>query len=394
MGAGPNPPGVDRIAGLPRQLSVTEENLIQADNRFAFKLFRNINQQQADENVFISPLSVAMVLGMTYNGAAGSTREAMGEALELNGMTAQEVNESYRSLIDLLGNLDPAVEFLLANSIWYRNTMTLEPTFIDLSRQFFDAEVSALDFNSPNAAGTINGWVNDKTNGRIQQIVPSQIPGNVLVYLLNAIYFQSNWTYQFDADLTRAAPFTLRDGASISVDMMSHETSIAARSYWDTDFQLVELPYGGEAFLMTVLVPSEPEGIETLANAVTPANWSSWLGELNDPELRVSLPKFTLEYELVMNDVLTALGMGEAFTPAADFTGMYGPGGIWIGEVRHKAFVDVDEEGTEAAAVTSVVMIDSAPPTIVVDRPFLFFIWEKYSGSILFMGKVMDPTAG
>jgi serpin B len=203
-GIGPDP-RPEPITDLPRELSIAEGKLIEADNRFAFKLFGEINEQEGDTNIFISPLSVAMALGMTYNGAAGTTQAAMQEVLELQDMNLQEVNESYRGLIDLLRNLDPRVEFLLANSIWHRHAMTFEPEFLDLNRDYFDAEVTPLDFNDPSASQTINGWVNDKTNGRIPEIVPDPVPANIVMYLINAIYFKADWTHQFDKSRTEDA---------------------------------------------------------------------------------------------------------------------------------------------------------------------------------------------
>jgi serpin B len=390
-GIGPDPTP-KTITELPRDLSVAEGQLIEADNSFAFKLFKEVNEQEGDKNSFISPLSVAMALGMTYNGSAGTTRQAMRDVLELQGMNLQEVNESYRSLIDLLRNLDPRVEFALANSIWYRHTMTFERDFLDLNQDYFDAEVTAIDFGDPSASQNINGWVNDKTNGRIPKIVPEAIPASVVMYLINAIYFKADWTHQFDKGRTRGAPFSLIDGSEVTVDMMEHEGEIPVRYLWNPDLMAVELSYGGDAYVMTVLLPNEPSGITALIDSLTQHNWSAWLDQLHKGEVYVRLPKFTLEYELEMKDVLTALGMGVAFSGAADFTNMYAPGGIWIDRVKHKAFVQVDEEGTEAAAVTSVVMIDSAPMAFVVDRPFVFVLREKLSGTILFMGKVMDPT--
>jgi serpin B len=381
------------ITSLPRELSIAEESLIEADNTFALKLFREINLQEGDKNLFVSPLSVAMALGMTYNGASGTTQQAMQQTLELQGLDIGEVNQSYRDLIDLLRNLDPRVEFAIANSIWHRETMTFEQAFLAVNQQFFDAEVSALDFADPSASQTINAWVSDNTNGKIDKIVPDDIPANIIMYLINAIYFKADWTYQFENSMTHDAAFTRGDGSEVTVDMMSQDGEIPVAMRWSDELLIFELPYGGEAFQMTVLLPSVNGDIGDLIAILTQENWSNWLDELSSSEIGVSLPKFTLEYELVMNDVLAAMGMAEAFSPAADFSNMFAPGGIWIDEVKHKAFVQVDEEGTEAAAVTSVSMTDSAPLSVVVDRPFLFVIRERLSGTILFMGKVMDPTA-
>ena len=263
------PVGPEPITGLPRDLSVAEGNLIEADNRFALKLFREVGEEEGDKNVFVSPLSVAMALGMTYNGAAGSTQEAMRQALELEGMSLEEVNQSYRDLIDLLQNLDPRVEFILANSIWYRNTLTFERTFIDLNQQYFDAEVSALDFSDPAASQTINAWVQDKTQGKIDKIVPDQIPWDVIMYLINAIYFKGDWTYQFDKSRTTLAPFTLADGAQTTVEMMSHGTEVPVSMASGDGFRVLDLPYGGQAYSMTVILPNTPGEIAEVVDRLS-----------------------------------------------------------------------------------------------------------------------------
>jgi serpin B len=385
------------ISELPRELSVAEGKLVDADNRFAFKLFREINEQESDKNIFISPLSVGMALGMTYNGAAGTTREAMQQTLELRDMTIEEVNGSYRSLIDLLRDLDPQVEFLLANSIWYRNTMSFEQEFLDLNTQFFDADVSALDFGSPDAATTINDWVRRNTSGRIEEIVASPIDAETIMFLINAIYFKANWASQFDRDLTQNAPFFLADGSQTTVEMMSHEDEVPIRYLWDLDkhIEVVDLPYGGRAFSMTILLPESPQGVDSLVDNLTHNQWTAWTAALDSTSRQVSLPKFTLEYELNMNDVLKSLGMSVAFSrDSADFTNLYAPGNVFISKVKHKTFVDVNEEGTEAAAATSVEigLTSAGPMPIVIDRPFVFAIREYYSGTVLFVGKILDPN--
>lgn len=387
------------ITELPRELSIAEGKLVDADNRFAFKLFREINEQDVGKNIFISPLSVGMALGMTYNGAAGTTREAMQQALELEDMTIEEVNEAYGSLIDLLRDLDPRVEFLLANSIWYRNTMTFEQAFLDLNRSYFDAEVTALDFNSPTAANTINDWVHSSTSGRIEEIVDNPIDAATIMFLINAIYFKADWASRFDGDLTQDAAFFLADGSQTTVQMMSHEDEIHIRYFndRDNDIQIVDLPYGGQAYSMTILLPESPQGVESLIDDLTHDQWISWVAALDSTARQISMPKFTLEYELNMNDVLKSLGMSIAFSPdSADFTNMYAPGNVFISKVKHKTFVEVNEEGTEAAAVTSVEMAltSAGPMPIVIDRPFVFAIRENHSGTVLFVGKILNPNGG
>lgn len=384
------------IQELPRELSIAEADLVQADNRFAFKLFHEINRQEGDTNIFISPLSVAMALGMTLNGAAGSTEQAMLETLELQGLSRDAVNDAYRTLIDLLRNLDPNVEFLLANSIWYAQGRAFEQDFLDVNRLFFDAEIRALDFGDPSTPQVINDWVYSNTNGRIEEIIEDGIPANVIMYLINAVYFKGDWTYQFDESRTHDAEFTLVDGSNATVDMMSQGGEIDLRSTWSDGVLVADLPYGGDAFCMTILLPETAADIQSLVDDLTQTRWETWIAALDSSSMEVSLPKFTLEYEITLNDVLQALGMEVAFNPgAADFTRMYQPGGIWIDSVIHKTFVDVNEAGTEAAAVTAVTMRElSVPSSLTVNRPFVFVIRERFSGSILFMGKVLDPTAG
>jgi serine protease inhibitor len=395
---GGDPVGVQEISGLPRDLTAAEQELIQSENAFGLKLFREIHaQEDGDANIFISPLSVAMALGMTYNGAAGETQQAMQETLELQGLTIDEVNQSYKSLIDLLRNLDPSVEFLLANSIWYREGFPVIQDFLDVNREYFDAEVTGLDFDSPSAAPTINAWVDEKTNGRISEIVDAPIDPLLVMFLINAIYFKGDWTFQFDKELTADAPFYLEDGGQVQVPMMRTAGEIEIGHYWDGDVEAIDLAYGGKAYSMTIVMPVGGGELSALAGTLDAGRWAEIIGGLTTVESHVWMPKFTLEYELTLNEVLMALGMEIAFDDVtADFSKIYdGFPNLFISSVKHKTFVDVNEEGTEAAAVTSVeVGAVSMPPTVFVDRPFVFAIREKFSGTILFMGRIMNPGAG
>jgi serpin B len=213
------------------------------------------------------------------------------------------------------------------------------------------------------------------------------------MYLINAIYFKGDWTKQFDKSRTRDEAFTLADGSQVNAPLMRHESSQPFRHYYGDGFQVLDLPYSGDAYTMTVVLPRELDGIDELVGDLTQSRWEEWIGGLDSMEIAVFLPKFELEYELTMNDVLIALGMGEAFSLSADFSNMYPGGGVWIDSVRHKSFVKVDEEGTEAAAATVVVIVQSGPPSFRADHPFVFFIRERHSGAILFMGKIMNPAA-
>jgi serine protease inhibitor len=377
-----------------RELTAAEKGLVESDNQFGFTLFQNIagSESEKDKNIFISPLSVAMALGMTYNGAAGTTRQAMQEVLGLSGLTIQEVNESYQSLIELLAGLDPKVRFQLANSIWYRQEWLFEQEFIDLNKTYFDAEVSGLDFNDPGAKDVINAWVYDNTNGKIEDIV-DQIDIDTVMFLINAIYFKGTWTYEFDEELTKDDLFNLPDGSQKSCRMMTQEGDF--QYFENSDFQAIDLPYGDGDYSMTILLPKAQNDVDALIEEMTEANWSQWTGSLSEEAVRLELPKFRLEYEIKLKETLKALGMGIAFGDGADFSNMHKSVPLFIHEVKHKTFVEVNEEGTEAAAATSVEMkfesMPDAPISMRVDRPFVFAIQEHHSGTMLFMGKIVDP---
>lgn len=381
----------------PRELTAAEKRLVESDNNFGLKLFKEIIKEEGDKNVFISPLSVSMALGMTYNGADGSTREAMQTTLELSGLTIQEVNESYKSLLELLAELDPKVIFQIANSIWYRQGFPVEDEFINLNKTYFNALVRGLNFNDPNASNIINGWVDENTNGKIKEIVDDPIDPAIIMFLINAIYFKGTWTYEFDESKTKDDLFNLPDGSQKPCKMMVQKGFF--QYFENSDFQAIDLPYGDGDFSMTIFLPRPQKDIDALIAEFNQENWEQWISSFSKHKLDyLQLPRFTLEYELTLNDVLKALGMEIAFSfSQADFTKMYKEEefleNLYISKVKHKTFVKVNEEGTEAAAVTSVeIGVTSVPPSMRVDRPFVFVIRENHSQTILFMGKIVEPT--
>ena len=387
-----SPPGSQSI-----DLSQAEKALIESDNEFGLKLFREINAIQGDSNIFISPLSISMALGMTLNGADGGTQEAMEQTLALSGLTSEEINESYRHLIDLLTGLDPLVQFDIANSIWYKypDFPEPEPDFLQRCQQYFDALVTGLDFSLPEAAPTINAWVEENTNGKIEEIVDDPIDPSICMFLINAIYFKGSWVYQFDENQTQDEPFYLLGGSTTTCPLMSQKT---IHSYLlNDDFMAVDLPYGDGSYSMTLFTPRQSLDPDDLIARMNPENVATWLGQMTADSIDVFIPRFKLEYKRELKRDLTALGMGIAFSPGqADFTKMYQDVPVWISKVKHKTFLEVNEEGTEAAAVTSVEMEYSGIPEIPVfraDRPFVFMIRENRSGTILFIGKIVDPTA-
>lgn len=385
------------ITSLPRPLTREESQLVQVGNAFTFRLFREaLRQEQAGANVFVSPLSVGMALGMTYNGANGATETAMQQTLGLSAMSREDINASYRGLIDLLRGLDRNVAFTIANSIWYRNTYTFTPTFLETNRTFFDAEVQGLDFASPGASGTINGWVSNRTSGRIPEIVPQTLPADAVMYLINAIYFKANWATRFDPSLTQPEPFHLADGSTAQLPTMAYAREASLRHYADTSVTVIDLPYGGGAWSMAIVLPRPGLSVDSVVAHLTADRWSTWIDGLDSTQSLLHLPRFTMRYDLGADAVLKALGLGPAYCDVGvpDFTRMDPSGQACISRVKHKTFVLVDESGTEAAAATSVeVGVTSVPMPLLIDRPFLFAIRERLSGTILFVGRMMNPAA-
>lgn len=388
--------GVDDPKGeLPRDLTVTEKKVIEADQSFSYELFRNTVDFDDEENIMISPLSVSMALSMTLNGAEGETFDAMRETLKMSGMNLDEVNDGYRSLIKLLIDLDPEVQLKVVNSIWHDDGLPVKQDFLDRVSDAFGASVEDIDFQDSSSVDRINNWVNTNTEGLIDKII-DEIPDDMVMYLINAIYFKGNWLNQFDEEDTRMDDFYLENGSTIQVDMMTQNDRFA--TYFSEQVNMIELPYGDSLFSMTVMMPAdESQPLDQfIAESMTSENLDRWRSNLRTPfqEIPVHLPKFEMEYEIEYNDILKAMGMEIAFSEwSADFSGIADISQrLFISEVKHKTFIRVDEKGTEAAAVTSVgIMPASMPQPMIVNRPFVFIIHERESGTNLFMGKVENP---
>ncbi len=377
----------------PRALTDSEQAVVAASNGFGFDLFREVSAQAAGRDVFISPLSVSLALGMTLNGAAGQTREEMLEVLDLAGLDEEQANQAYRGLIDMLSHMDSKVTLEIANSIWHRDDFQVEDAFLAANRRSFDAEVAGLDFDDPGAADVINDWVSDATRGRIDSIVDG-IPAAVVMYLINAVYFYGDWTRAFKERQTADETFYAPDG-ELTVPMMHLREE--GLDYMSNDrVQAIRLPYGREYFHMTVVLPAPDQDLDALIAELDTATWNEWQAAFTHQEGHLALPRFSLSYETTLNAVLQALGMQAAFDPSlADLSRINPFAELFISEVRHKSFVRVDERGTEAAAVTSVgVSATSVPQTfdMRVDRPFLFVIHDLHSGALLFMGQIHRPA--
>lgn len=379
---------------LSRELTSAEKQIVESVGTFSYALFRRTASRDRTKNIFISPLSASMALGMTLNGAAGKTREAMKETLRLQGMDIESINEAYASLIELLFNADSKVKMKLANSIWLRQGFDVRESFKEVGTSYFNARVEALDFTDPAAANIINQWVAENTGGLIESIIEGPIPREMVMYLINAIYFQGDWLYQFDERATAAKPFTPQEGDDVEVAMMLQENNLAA--FVSEDVVLVDLPYGDSLFTMTLMMPADEDSMRNfIQSKLTEAHVNDWISKMTVRKTRIELPRFELSYEIRMNDILKAMGMSGAFSRGANFSNINPEAELYLSEVKQKAFLTVDEEGTEAGAATSVrVGVTSMPQIRVIkfNRPFVFMIRERTSDTILFIGKVVDPV--
>ena len=359
-----------------------------ANTEFGFNLLTALRAEAPIENIFISPLSISIALTMTYNGAVAETERAMAEVLEIEELDQDAVNRSNRTLRESLRNRGQKVKISIANSIWGRQGVAFNPDFLNRNQEFFGAEIASLDFSSPQALERINGWVDTNTNGKIKKIV-QRIDPRTLIFLINAIYFKGNWQEEFDKSKTRGGGFHLSDGSEKQVPMMRRE---GAYPYFRGEhFEAASLPYGDGDVSMYIFLPNRDSNLDEFLGRLNAERWASWLSQFSEvrENSMMILPRFKLEYEVKLNDTLKALGMEIAFGSGADFSDM-GPS-LFISEVRHKAFVEINEEGTEAAAATVVVGVESAPPIFEVDRPFFFAIYDSITKTILFMGVVREP---
>lgn len=373
-----------------------DSRLVSANTTFGFKLFAEVAKQDAGKNILISPASVGLALAMTYNGAVGETKLGMERALEIRGMNHLELNRAYAQLKAALESADPKVQLSIANSLWGRKGITFNPDFIQRNKQHYGAELTALDFGDPSAPATINSWVADKTKGKIDKIIDN-IDAQSILFLINAIYFKGTWAAEFDKAKTKEEQFTTGTGKQKRHPMM-HQSG-RYRYYQGKDFQAVTLPYGAGRVSMYLFLPTQGASLAEFQKSLTAANWDAWMKEFVETKGEIALPRFKVEYEIGLNDALKALGMGIAFDPdRADFGGIVETSqNAFISRVKHKTFAEVNEEGTEAAAVTSVemsvtsVMQPRKPFRMVVDHPFFCAIRDNKTGTLLFMGSIGDP---
>jgi serine protease inhibitor len=380
---------------LQKKTLKTDTKIVESNNKFGFKLFSEVLKgDKSEKNVFISPSSVAIALAMTYNGASGSTQQAMAKTLELQGMNLSEINSFYAATLkQLLDNQDAKVQLKIANSLWANQDVKFKPDFLQRTQDFYQAKVSNLNFQDSTATSTINNWVKDNTGGKINQIVEKIEPNQVL-FLINAIYFKGNWSNEFDKKQTAQYPFHITPGRQKEHLMMSQKGDY--KYYQNEQFQAVSLPYGKDGKVsFYIFLPKQNSNLKAFSQNLNVENWEKWMTQFSQQKGFIRLPRFKTEYDVTLNSALKALGMEEAFTNKANFSGM--GRNFAISEVKHKTFVEVNEEGTEAAAATSVGMVATSlrqepePFRMIVDRPFFCAIRDNQTGSILFMGSIIEP---
>jgi len=374
-----------------------DKSIVAANTEFAIKLLKELQSEQSGRDVFISPLSVSIALAMTYNGANSSTREAMASVLGFDGMSDDAVNVGYQQLIESLLSVDVDVSLNIGDSVWIRSTFApaVNAEFTDALSNYYGSGIYSRAFDA-STVDEVNSWVSEETNGKIDRILDS-IDSNNVMFLINAIYFKGGWVDEFDAALTQQADFTTADGSTVKVDMMRRD---GGYSYFgDGAVQVARLPYGRDKIAMYVFLPAEGVSLESLVEGLTSDGLDAYFSKLSSTELELQLPKLKLEYGKVdLKDALTALGMGIAFDRgSADFSRIADvrPERLYIAFVDHKAVVEVNEKGTEAAAATNVgISLTSVPmrTPFVVDRPYAFVIRDDRSGTILFAGLIADPT--
>ena len=372
----------------------TQEQILNSSNTFGLYLLHDlIDSTQSSENIFISPLSISLALTMTYNGAAGQTAIDMQKTLGYEGMSKEDINKTCKELMNIILNLDPKVVMEIANSIWYRNSFVVKQDFLNLNKNYFNAEVHPADFNSSETVNLINDWVNNQTHEKINKIIDKIDPATVM-YLINAIYFKGTWKYKFETKNTKKEPFYLADSSTFDTDFMVQQDTF---QYLSNDIlTAVELPYGEEGFSMLILEPQTGKTYHDVIKNLNSANWDLWNNALAATEVQIHFPKFRFSYEKKLNESLSRLGMGIALSDQADFSGISDAARLCISSVLHKSFVEVNEEGTEAAAVTSVgISLASIAPSykiLYINKPFVFAIKENTTNSILFIGLVQKPV--
>jgi serpin B len=386
----PVPPGV--MLDENGWTSQGVQQIVNANNRFALQLYSRLKELPEQDNVFFSPYSISIALAMTYEGARGDTAKAMQSVLHLPD-DANLRRPNIARIINEINRPDKNYVLHTANALWPRIDFKLLEEYQDTVERYYGGDITPLDYvrNPSEAASTINNWVKEKTNGKIKELIKAgSISSDTVLILTNAVYFKGSWLVPFDSKNTQQADFTTHKGEVVKVPMMKQEGEF---NYAKTaEVQLLEMLYDGNELSMLVILPVD-NNLEKIEAMLSVEKLNEWRGMLAKRRVLVYMPKFKLKTTYSLEKTLSDMGMQNAFTQRADFSGINGEGSIYINSVLHKAFVEVNEEGTEAAAATGIGVVVSVPPTFKADHPFIFIIQQRDTGNILFMGRVVDPSS-
>jgi serpin B len=367
-------------------------NIASGTNEFAFDFFENLQKTQpAEENIFVSPLSLHMALGMLLNGAGTETAAEIRKGLKMEGVSDADLNQAYKSLIDGLPVADSQVKLGIANSVWYKKNFQVENSFLEVMKNAFDAEIAGIEFDEA-GKDKINQWASDKTNGKIKKVL-DKISEDQVMFLLNALYFKGDWKNKFDAAATADKTFKLESGSTKNVKMMYSKTDAGLKT--SDQFTAVELPYGNDQFKMTLILPKGENTIGKVLSEINTENWAA-LSASQGPNVKVGLPRFTLDYAVDLIETIKAMGINKVFG-GGDLLKLSKNPNLYVNLINQNTYLGIDEKGSEAAAVTTIgIGLTSAGPepgVFVCDRPFGLVISEKTSNTILFMGRIMNPES-
>lgn len=390
---------VESIDKLLKNANFTEmdyKTIVQPNNNLGFTLLQNIESDE-NHNKFISPTSLFMALSMVFHGADSETKEEIANVLHINNMKDEKILSANASLLNKLLQDSETIDLAIANSMWLNDMLEFQDEFAKNNTDYFTAEIEEIDIQDVDAADRINKWVEDATNKKIDSIIEPPLSANFVALLINALYFKGDWKYEFNEDFTSEKPFYLPDGTTKDVPLMVLEEKLYY--FENVEFQAVKLPYGDEEMQMQVFLPREGYSLDELVNTLDTKKWNQWQNQYKKIEGTIELPKFEMEYEKKLNDTLENMGMETAFNPdKANFPHIIKESApLYIDEVKQKTFIEVNEKGTEAAAVTSVGITEMSAPIDVesfymeVNRPFLFAITDEETGTILFLGAISDP---
>ena len=371
------------------------ESVIKGNAAFALDLYQELRATPG--NLFVSPYSISTALAMTYAGARGDTQTQMAQALHFLPEQKQ-FHATFALLGTILGEVVKKghIQLKVANALWPRKGYAFLKGFLSLAKKFYASRITPVDYDDAEAARKmINDWVDERTESKIKDLIPAGVLDSMTrLVLVNAIYFKGEWANQFDPALTSQAPFFTAPDVQVQVPMMNRKQEF--RYAEDGDVQILELPYAGDDLSMVVVLPREMSGLEKLEASLNLESLDKWMGGLSETEVEVSLPRFEVSFPFRLDDTLKSMGMVNAFSNKADFSGMDGSQELFIGAILHKAFVAVNEQGTEAAAATAAIMTTKAiaftPVVFHADHPFVFFIRTRKTGSILFMGRLANPA--